>query len=56
MLLPTTNQSKLWSFSSLRKKFPNTEFMRSVFSRIWTEYRDLLRKSLYSVQMRENTD
>ena len=27
-----------------------------VFSSIWTEYGDLLRKSPYSVQIRENTD
>ena len=31
-------------------------FFWSVFSRIWTEYGDLLRKSPHSVQMRENTD
>ena len=30
---------------------PNTEFFWSVFSRIWTEYGDLLRKSPYSVQI-----
>ena len=28
----------------------------SVFSRIWTEYVDLLYKYLYSMRMRENTD
>ena len=31
-------------------------FFWSVFSRIWTEYGGLLRKSPYTVQMRENTD
>ena len=31
-------------------------FFCSVFSQIRTEYGDLLRKSLYSVQGRENTD
>ena len=31
-------------------------FFWSVFSRTWTEYRYLLRKSLYSVQIRENRD
>ena len=31
-------------------------FFWSVFSRIRTEYRDLLRKSPYSVRLRENTD
>ena len=29
----------------LRKKCPYLEFFWSVFSRIWTEYRDLLRKT-----------
>ena len=28
----------------------------SVFSRIWTKYREILRTSPYSVRMRENTD
>ena len=32
------------------------EFLWSVFYRIQTEYRDLQSKSLYSVQMLENTD
>ena len=32
------------------------EFFCSVFSRIWTEYGDLLRKSSHSVRVRENTD
>ena len=40
----------------LRGKCPNTEFFWSVFSRIWTEYRKIWGISLYSVQMRENTD
>ena len=31
-------------------------FFWSVFSRIWTKYEDLLRNSLYSVQIRKNTD
>ena len=31
-------------------------FFWSVFSCIWTEYGDLLRKSLYSVQIQENAD
>ena len=41
---------------TLHEKCPNTGFFWSVFSRIWTEYEDLLHKSPYSVQMRENTD
>ena len=38
------------------EKCPNTEFFWSVFSRIWTEYGDLLYISPYSVQMWENKD
>ena len=45
---------QLWC--TLYEKCPNTEFFWSVFSRIWTEYGDLLRKSPYSVRIRENTD
>ena len=39
---------------TLREKRPNAEFFWSVFSRIRTEYRDLICKSPYSVRMREN--
>ena len=35
---------------------PYLEFFCTVFSSIWTEYEDLLRKSLYSVQRRVNTE
>ena len=42
--------------STLRKKCPYSEFFWSIFSRIRTEYREILGISLYSVQMRENTD
>ena len=31
-------------------------FFWSVFSRIWTEYREILRIAQYSVQMQENTN
>ena len=41
---------------SLREKGPYSEFFWSVFSRIWTEYEEILRISQYSVRMRENTD
>ena len=41
---------------ALREKCPNAEFFWSVFSCIWTEYRDLLRKSPYSIRIQENTD
>ena len=37
-------------------KFPYSEFFWSTFFCIRTEYGDLQSKSLYSVQMRENTD
>ena len=42
--------------STLREKCSYSEFFWSVFSRIWTEYGEILRTSSYSVQMRENTD
>ena len=38
--------------TALREKCSNTEFFWSVFSRIRTEYGDLLRKSLYCVNLR----
>ena len=37
-------------------KIKHTEFFWSVFSCIWTEYADLLRKSPYSVPILENTE
>ena len=40
---------------TLHEKYPNMEFLWSVFSRIWAEYGDLRSKSPYSVRMRENT-
>ena len=41
---------------SLCKKSPYSEFIWSAFSRIRTEYGGLLRKSPYSLRMRENAD
>ena len=41
---------------SLRKKCPYSELFWSVFSRIRTEFGEILRISPYSVQMRENAD
>ena len=38
------------------KSVQTRSFFWSVFSRIWTEYGDLLRKSSYSVRMQGNTD
>ena len=40
----------------LREKCLYSEFFWSVFSRIRTEYGEILRTSAYSVQMWENTD
>ena len=41
---------------SLRKKCPYSELFWFVFSRIRTEFGEILRISPYSVQMRENAD
>ena len=41
---------------TLRKKCPYSELFWSAFSRIRTEYGEILRISPYSVQMRENPD
>ena len=35
---------------------PNTGVFWSVFSRIWTEFGDLLRESSYLVRIQENID
>ena len=40
----------------LREKCLYLEIFWPVFSRIWTEYEEILRISPYSVRMRENTD
>ena len=58
MKLPAASLLFLYSFRGLplRKKCPNTEFFSSVFSRIRTEYGEILRIFPYSVRMRENTD
>ena len=44
------------SNNTLRKKCRYTELFWSAFSRIWTEYGEILRISPYSVRMRENAD
>ena len=41
---------------TLRKKCPGLEFFWSVFSFVWTEYRDLFGKFPYLLLMRENAD
>ena len=40
----------------LHEKCPCSKFFWSVFSRIWTEYGDILRIHPYSVHMREKTE
>ena len=47
----------LFYFSKpLIEKCPYSELFWSAFSRIWTEYGEILRISPYSVRMRENAD
>ena len=48
-----SNFFKMFETAALRKKYPYLEFFYSVFSRIRTEYEEILCFSLYSVQMRE---
>ena len=48
--------SKVIKRLTLRENSPYSELFWSVFSRIWTEYRQIPRISLYSVQMQENAD
>ena len=43
------------STSTLREKSPYSELFRSAFSRIWAEYREILRISAFSVRMLQNT-
>ena len=40
----------------LREKCPYSELFWSLFSRIWTEYEEILCISSYSVRMRENAN
>ena len=47
---------KYYRYNVRREKCPYSEFVWSVFSRIRTEYGEILRISPYSVRMRENTD
>ena len=41
---------------TLRKTCPYSEIFWSALSRIWIEYGEILRTSLYSVRMQENAD
>ena len=52
MSLCLGNHFYLFLSMPLRENCPNTEFFWSLFSRIWIEYGNLLRKSSYSVQIR----
>ena len=54
--LDTPLKTSQKSIMSLRKICPYSELFWSVFSRIWTEYGEILRISPYSVRMRENAD
>ena len=51
-----SSTSRNYHLRSLRKKCLFSELFWFVFSRIRTEYRELLHISPYSVQMRENTN
>ena len=44
-----------YSQPGLCEKCPYSEFFRSVFSSLWTEYGEILCISLHSVRMRKNT-
>ena len=50
------NVDKILSSIPLREKCPYSEIFWSAFSRIWTEYGEILRVSPYSVRIRENAD
>ena len=42
--------------TAMREKYPYLELFWSLFSRIWTEHREILCTFPYSVRMRENKD
>ena len=50
------NVEKSSNILSLLKKCPYLELLWSAFFHIWTEYREILRISPYSVRMLENAD
>ena len=60
LTLRITGGFKLFEFGCesglLLEKSPYSELVWSAFSRIWTEYGQILRITPYSVRMRENTD
>ena len=51
----TINKTSAVPQATLRKKCPYSELFWSVFSRIRTEYGEILRISLYLVRIGENT-
>ena len=56
IVLLITGTMRMWACSTLRKKSSYSEVFWPVFSRIRTEYGEILRISPYSVRMRENVD
>ena len=48
--------SKVIKRLTVRESSPYSELFWSIFSRIWTEYRQILHIPPYFAQMRENTD
>ena len=50
------NERQLSLICTLREKCPYSELFWSAFSRIRTEYGEIIRISWYSIQMRENAD
>ena len=54
--LSSLSRSVLIKDQLLCKKCPHSELFWSAFSRIWTEYEEILRIFQYSVRMRENAD
>ena len=50
------HQYKIQKLTTLREKCPHSVLFWFVFSRIQTEYGEILRISPYSVRMRENAD
>ena len=52
----SSSDQALYTKHPVREKCPYSEFFWSVFSRIWTEYREIFHISSHLVRTRENTD
>ena len=52
----SVNLRCLYAYFLVREKCQYSEFFRSVFSLIWTEYGEILHIRPYSVWIRENMD